>query len=404
MPPHTFSSSSEETASRQETSQRSAIRTVDRPIRSSGYGVGTEVLTEKGWKRMEQVTTADAVATLVHEGEFQYITPASAGYYHYSGKLYELRTTQVDLMVHPLQRIYVTQNVKAKHPQYSLVRAEKLFKRQFRMLRNAEWTGTSPEQVEILGYHTDRGERVLTSGAQRAAWDTKPLTVPAADYATLLGAFLSCGHIVNDSRSGSYGLGFSLPEGDRRRRLNKRLKQSLKAIDIPIHEESMRCYSKHLMLHFSPKWRQGIPASCFRWDRELQQKLLDVMLIGSGCWSQTSRRRPRAHAFHSMNRELVADVQRLCLHTGKSANFVVIPAQPFTRRDKRYDGAEAYEARIYYSKNRPTINHLHTQTQFGQSERYVNYDDQVSYVRMPSACPIYIRRNGKPCWSGDCQV
>ena len=46
------------------------------------------------------------------------------------------------------------------------------------------------------------------------------------------------------------------------------------------------------------------------------------------------------------------------------------------------------------------MNHGHSKTQHGQSEEWIDFDDDVYCCSVPNET-IYVRLNGKPVWTGN---
>jgi hypothetical protein len=70
-----------------------------------------EVLTADGWKNFHQLTLDDKVATLEYEEFLVYKNPTKLLYYpDYNGKMYHVKTDEVDLFVTPEHRMWVANN------------------------------------------------------------------------------------------------------------------------------------------------------------------------------------------------------------------------------------------------------------------------------------------------------
>jgi len=67
-----------------------------------------EILTLVGWIPIYKLSKEDQVATLVNDNELRYVKPTELQEYDYNGKMYEIKSNQVDLMVTPNHRMYVS--------------------------------------------------------------------------------------------------------------------------------------------------------------------------------------------------------------------------------------------------------------------------------------------------------
>jgi hypothetical protein len=70
-----------------------------------------DVLTSDGWKSIREITTDDKVAVLKEDRRLVYETPIEAHIYpEYSGMMYNIRNTQIDLNATEEHRMYVREN------------------------------------------------------------------------------------------------------------------------------------------------------------------------------------------------------------------------------------------------------------------------------------------------------
>lgn len=85
----------------------------------------TDVLTDVGWKSIQEITLSDKVATLNHQTEcVEYHCPNKTFEYDYEGKMYIVKNDHIDLCVTPNHKMYVRLN---KHEKFQLIEARYLF-------------------------------------------------------------------------------------------------------------------------------------------------------------------------------------------------------------------------------------------------------------------------------------
>jgi len=113
------------------------------------YDDETDVLTTRGWKPWPKVDGTEIFGTLnpaTRELEYQRATEVfHAGY---EGRMYRVRSEQVDLLVTPNHRMWVqrfdTQAAKRGEQDFAVEPAENLLHRRVKYQKCARWIGNSP--------------------------------------------------------------------------------------------------------------------------------------------------------------------------------------------------------------------------------------------------------------------
>lgn len=112
------------------------VRTDRTPIggdKFSCYSPDHDVLTTDGWIPVGEITKKHKVATLVNGDTLEYHYPSEVQSYDYKGKMYHVKSNQVDIMVTPNHRMYVAANNTAnkkgikKDKNYKICIAEKIY-------------------------------------------------------------------------------------------------------------------------------------------------------------------------------------------------------------------------------------------------------------------------------------
>eukprot|EP00960_Hanusia_phi_P053857 762478-Hanusia_phi.AAC.8 len=110
-----------------------------------------EVLTDKGWKYIPQVSMEDNVAILKNN-IIVYEKPLDIMHYpHYKGKMYKIQNDNIDLEVTANHRMYVRNT--HNNATYRLERADKIIGKQLNYKRNAIWD--VPDYQFILDGHDE---------------------------------------------------------------------------------------------------------------------------------------------------------------------------------------------------------------------------------------------------------
>lgn len=353
------------------------------------YDPLTEVLTDSGWKKVEEVTTDDMVATLVDGERFRYLNPVATTRYHHNGRMYRLKTTQVDLLVTDNHKLYAAPRNPAGCG-FGQYEPRQLFGKRYRLKKDGVWEGASPETIVL--------ESVTVPAGQygRGQRDLPPRVVRVETYAMLLGMFLSEGSTFCHRESGSYGFDicqYKTPNVDEMLTALDEAGVSYTRTDKGVRVHSLQWYRHFKQLGRS--WEKYIPPDVFSWDIRVLRILYRWLMWGDG------HEKSSAHSYCTTSPRLADDVQRLALHIGMSAIVRREPPRRGKIKGVEYDFRARYDVRLTRSKNRPEINHGHKDRQSGQLEEWQGYEGQVYCVTMPVGHVIYVRRNGKPVWCGN---
>jgi hypothetical protein len=138
------------------------------------------------------------------------------------------------------------------------------------------------------------------------------------------------------------------------------------------------------------------------WVWQLSERQSRILIKGLIAGDGTVMKNGVERFFTSSN--ILADqFQRLCLHAGWSSNKskVYEAGTKFIIKGKNTQAnADLWSLTINKHKNNPMVNHGHTKTQNGQSEEIINFTGNVYCIEVPSHI-FYVRRNGKPVWTGN---
>jgi DNA-directed RNA polymerase beta subunit len=353
------------------------------------YDAETEVLTACGWKFFTELTATDRVASL-DEGRLMFVEPEAYHRYGSGGRMYEIKTQQLDLFVTSHHGMYVQRRGQTS---FALHPAEEIAGQRVRYKKDAEWRGATPSHVvfpplRVTAGQGGHGTRMIPA-----------LRMRTSVYAMLLGAYLSEGNIVDQPKSGSYGIDITQIKEPHRAQLLAELRRLGLKFNEHGRKTKVRLYSKQLLEHFRQFGKaedKYIPLEVFNWGRETLRTIFDWLVWGDG-----SAINGRPVSYTTTSARLADDVQRLCLHVGYAGN---IKRRHTPRQDikgKTYDCRPCYSVRIITTKLRPQVNHGHVKAQNEQHEGFVDgYENPVFCVTVPSGV-IYVRRNGKAVWSGN---
>lgn len=347
----------------------------------------TEVLTDKGWKPVAAVTVGDRVCTLVNDN-ICYEQPTAIHKYPTGGRMYYIRSQQVDQLVTEEHNMYVKPRGEKT---FRLIPAKSLKGKRVRYKKDGKWRGKDPKYFIFPALMVNAGQ---FGNGEREIPERR---MPIETFLMLLGAYLSEGNIINHVSSGSYGIDICQVKEPNRSYFITALNNA--QIDYCFSGDKIRIHSKQLMLYFKQFGLSGdkfIPEEIFDLSPRLLNILFKWLMWGDG----HTEKYPISYS--SISKELADGIQRLCLHIGKAANIqIACEAGPQTIRGHVYDCKRCYSVRIINKKLTPQVNHGHVKKQHVQEEGFIeNYEKPVFCVTVPNHV-LYVRRNGKSCWSGN---
>lgn len=356
------------------------------------YDTDTEVLTNRGWFRFEDVPAEATYATLnpdTHHLEYQQATQRH--HFDYNGYLHHFGSRDVDLMVTSNHRMYI-HKVSNKRPddpkEWDTVNAEDC-PGHFRMKKDAYWVGTEQEWhrvgkhlvpmddwLEFLGYY-------LSKGHARARRQRRIRRKTAA--AVTMG--ITC-RDAWEADVPVYPVKISQNSGAKADRMGKLLGR-LPWRFTPL-KQGWVANNKSLVAElegFGKSYEKYLPEYVKGLSRRQLNILLDAMMLGDGSQG------PRFGAvYYTSSKRLADDVQELCLKLGTPADVHTID-----RRGREQSGGVTrhleYHVKIKRQQRTPVCTG-------GWKPLLVPYKDKVWCVTVPNGL-LYVRRNGKAVWSGN---
>lgn len=332
-------------------------------LTSAGHGCydgETEVLTAAGWKHWNEVSEEDEFATLTSAHEIEYRRPFGLIRYRHSGRMYRVESSGVDLLVTPDHRMYAcptTTRVGRLRQDYRLIGCEELRDSSHAYLKTGRW------------YEAGKGNTAV--------------------YA-LLGFAAGDGH----TEPGSSRLRFGL----RRERKITWLRATCRELGWRLTQSGER-----FTVSVPPEWREpfcNIYGRCE--EKILPQKLLvtlpksalegllEGLLEADGCRTRTG------DCYDTTSEVLAGQVQQLCLHVGLAAN--VSQAGCYKARDTAFGDKPVYRVHIVRRNLKPEVNKWLGSA--GRMRWIEDWEGEVFCAEVPNNT-LYIRRNGKPVWSGN---
>lgn len=329
------------------------------------YDDETEILTVEGWCKIAKLPPGLAVMTLnpdTNEAEWQ--VPVRHIHEPYKGEMRRVLSDKLDLLVTPNHRFLVDTRKGARK-----FKTLDEMAHQDRIPASVNWTGTddddlSDDWMAFLGFYLAEGCARKNPGPKKSYEITFAQTpgVKGGDKGDVRSEFIGV----------LQRLGLSYHE----------------------HADMIRVYDRAAwkrVVHLGTAWEKRIPEEILDLPPAKLEILLRWMILGDGLM-----RRGRYEALYTTSKGMADDVQELCMKIGRSARVhektqnggalkdgcVITPRRPL------------YQVSIFNNR----YNYLRD-----TKENYVStvhYDGMVHCVEVPNHT-VYVRRNGKACWSGN---
>jgi len=341
------------------------------PIHPNCYSKDTEILTKCGFKKFSDITYSDEVATLNPENlNIEYYKPSNIIKYHYKGDLYYFRNRRLDLMVTPNHRLWVADLLRFN---FKLVEAKDT-KQVFRMARSSCWQGKDNMDYPCKG------------------------EITLEDFVFLLGLYIAEG-CMKDGEETKQRIQIAAVVK------KERIKQFLIKMPFVVAELGDRFIfsNKELCEYFKELGlapNKHIPVDVKQLSAKYLKILLDGIALGDGNIEKPTKingyNRIQRRRFYTCSKQLADDIQELLMKIGKVGSVRVrdrrrkvwIKDHWATRKQLSYEIAEMNKSNYaQVLKNK----HL----------ALMPYDDMVYCCEVPNHI-IYVRRNGKVVWSGNC--
>lgn len=353
----------------------------------SCYDSKTEILTDKGWIFFKDLTKKHKVATLIDGKKLIYENPEAVQCYQYQGKMYQIKSNQVDLCVTPNHKMWVApRGTTTSMKNYKLERADEIIgKRRF-------------YQKNVDEY---QDEFVRNNLFTLPSYNNKSeIKLDMHSWLIFFGIWIAEGCIKDN---------WAITFATHKPRVKKELKLVCDLLNFDIIYASDRKGDKekgiyniwHIpnkqLINFMKPYNVGavnkyLPEWVWSLSKEQARWLINGMMLGDGHWMKNGTMR-----YDTSSKQLANDFQRLCLHAGWSSNIMIKNKKGYTtyiKGRKAVCTTDAYRLTIITKQNNPKVN------KNKQQDEWINYNGNVFCCTVSSGV-IYVRRNGIPVFSGN---
>lgn len=358
-----------------------------------------DVLTTDGWIPIPHVTKDHQIATLVAStGQLVYQKPLNVlNYQTYTGDLYHIKNSNLDLLVTLNHRMFVKsgRNYKKSSADYTLIQAKHIVGKHHKYLKNAEWIQKDYQFI-------------LPSVFIASAVNPKPpLAVHMDSWLTFFGLWIAEGWTTSQSpnaRGAVYLVQIS--QCKHKQCVKDVLYAALTALGynyrvvddkVTIHDKQLWTYLVSLSVVAPNKF---LPSWVWELSKEQAQKLIHALFLDDS----TLRNNNTSVSYYTTSIPLADDVMRLALHAGWSANkYLHLPKGDESKIEGRkvISNYDVWRVSVIKEKNNPAVNHGHNKNQSVQVEEIVTgYQGSVHCLTVPNEV-FYVRRNGLTVWTGN---
>ncbi len=343
------------------------------------YDDRTEILTKEGWKQFEELDETDEVATReADDRTMRYEHPTKIHQYDFDGKLYHQQNQSLDFSITPNHRVF-TQKVNSNNSGEA---------------RYGGLRERSVEEVEGKSVVYDTGfnweGKPRDSFVLPAVDDNESIELPMDDWLSFFGWYIAEGFVKQrDDRPNSYRVGLSQSKEslwipDIERALKRVADQLGIAVKKREEEDVFRyeLFNKQLATfldQFGKSAEKTIPADIKCLTQRQLKTLLSALIKGDGEERSGARDSKR---YFTRSEQLADDVQEIALKCGYAS---VVSYR------------EEYDRYVVGITEGPRVHVNHS----AETDEFVEYEGQVWCVTVPGDGIVFVRRNGKPVWSGN---
>lgn len=366
-------------------------------LRDHCYSDDTEMLTQNGWKFIKDVNVGDVVYTLnTDTNKPEYSTVINTIQWDHDEDAVRLLGKSTDLIMSKKH----THLIADKNGKIKKVFASELIGNKTRVVKGNLPVDVQKDPFFIIPEYTQQRFN------QNSSFDVliPEKNVSSLDFFYVLGFFIGNGWTSLSEKSGNFSI-FFCKGGSKSDFVLGKLKNCLNRItENSVHEKNkgnmkilgvsdVQLYQ--LFKDFGKSFEKDIPSYVWDYDYDSLNSLFEGLMDSDSNWLSTET----GLKFSTSSKKLADSFQRLCMLIGKTSTISTI-----NRIGKISEGVdsngEPYKIatkRVNYS-----ISLNDNITPSIQPAFYEKYTGKMVCVEVEKNNTIFVRRNGKVAWSGNC--
>lgn len=350
------------------------------------YSEDTEVLTENGWKKFNEVSIGEYVYSLNIKNNL--VEKAKVGkviWEDYRGEMIKFggKQNKVDLLVTPNHKMLIKKSLGAnQYGQLEFEIAENLFNKHFQLTQDFQWEGKKIDFWTIPSCFYGRYKKVKPA-----------LKIPINDFLLLLGFYISEGSIWKNQITIAQ-MPFSKGWQEIKNLLGKLpFSCKFKKVRFLIFDKQLAKFLGSFVKGKS--FEKRIPRDILELDKSYLIYLFKGLMLGDG-------KGERSYGTSSKN--LADDFSELCLKLGfiptikeyddRGSRGHLIRGREIIPRHK------FYVISIRVGEKFPRINH-HIKNKKWASVSRTNYVGKIGCLLLEKNHTLLVRKNGRVIWSGN---
>lgn len=359
------------------------------------YDKQTQVLTNNGWKYFYDLLDDDLILTLDENNDLVYIKPTEVISYKYTGDMYSFQSSQIDLLVTPNHKMWVFDYNKRS----PLTRIWKFIEAQSctngRYVFNKSSNGinrTGMKKFLIKGYTIQKGIYDFTY--EDKIYNSIP-------FLKLIGLWLTDGYCCNRKDCSSLEGGITQIKKDVREIIENLLvelgiKYTKTDKGFDFNDQPLLHWLQDTFLQKNDNKKTyylKLPRDFINsLNRDELQSLLEGIILGDGSKITNST----GHVVYTASYDFAQDLSEIALLIGLNSNI-----RKQSPREKTFPNGKTCLCKEQYivSINEKTTHLFDTRH---AQKQIIQYNDMVYCVELPKYHRLFVQRNGKSVWCGNC--
>ena len=382
------------------------LRNVRKPVIGDKfcYTPDHDILTNKGWVAIKDITIDHKIASLTNDKVLIYINPVEIVSFDCNEDVYEINSNQISLKVTKNHRMYVGNR---NGDNYNIKLADECYGKRITYLKNCEmwkpdFKNYYPKELCLNDNHTEAIEFITYNNKNET------IKYNIESWIKLFGIWIAEGHCYKNINNNYLEIA---AHKDRVKNVLDSLENELNIkwskYNDKLHINAKYRLYKNDIINYFHKYSVGainkkLPEWCFYLTMEQSKLLLEHMELGDGHIMKNGTVR-----YDTSSMQLANDYQQLCLHAGYSANLYLKYEAGHeslikSRNEIIKQNVDAWRLTKITKQNNPLVNkNINKQSGDNRCDNFINYEGKVYCCTLPNEGILYIRRNGKPCWCGN---
>ncbi len=341
------------------------------------FDMKTEILTENGWKLFKDLKKDEKIATLNSKGYLEYNLPNKYYSYDYKGKMFHQIGKTINIKVTPNHNLYVKRRYNHKINNFVFEEAEKS-KRHILYKCDTKWEGSKKKKIDING-----------------------LTINMDDWLNFFGIWLADGFTIKNYNKASYRIGITQKNKQNLRWIKKIITKCgfhtfYNNGNYSFHIKNKKLY--FYLKQFGKSDSKYIPKELLQLSKSQLKLLFMSYLKGDG--HKIDKKRIETCGWEgytacaTVSKKLADNLQEIIFKLGLVSILKIKKPHIRIFNRKKYLCKQQYLLTINKTNLQPRLNGHR------DNRAWEDYKGKIYCVNVRNNL-IYVRRDGKACWSGN---